>query len=118
MNRLTETIRRFRKRAGLSQAQVAAALQISPSAYSALERGITNMSRTRLQKIARILNCSTEEILAAAEVPAEEETAAYTRKTNELDTLHKQVDAQAEAIRNNREIIRLLKNKGGEGTDL
>lgn len=117
MSRLPETIRYFRKRAGLSQAEVAAALQISPSAYSALERGISSISRARLQKIARILHCTAEELLAEAELPAGEDAAAYLKKNSELDTLHQQADAQAEAIRNNREIIRLLKNKSEKNPD-
>ncbi|MBL0910902.1 MAG: helix-turn-helix transcriptional regulator [Bacteroidia bacterium] len=116
MSRLPETIRRFRKRAGLRQAQVAAALQISPSAYSALERGISSISRARLQKIARILGCNTEELLAEAEIPAGEDAATYPKKSGELDALHKQADAQAGAIRNNREIIRLLRDRNEENT--
>ncbi|MGQ3012085.1 MAG: helix-turn-helix domain-containing protein [Flavobacteriales bacterium] len=116
MSPLPETIRRFRKRAGLSQAEVAAALQISPSAYSALERGISSISRARLQKIARILHCTAEELLTEAELPAGEDATAYLKKNSELDTLHKQADTQAEAIRNNREIIRLLKDRDEKNT--
>lgn len=54
----------LRRRAGKSQAQLAAALCITRSAYSKLERGQTELTINRARQIARILKISITELLS------------------------------------------------------
>lgn len=110
MSRLGDTIRLFRRRAGMTQAHMARELRISPSAYSALERGKTAISMARLRKIASLLGTIPADILHAAELPtAETGTGSYSRNGKELERLSRQAAIQEQMIRNNREIIDLLR---------
>jgi transcriptional regulator with XRE-family HTH domain len=54
-NKLEYRIRKFREAKDLNQAQMAAKLKITASAYSKIERGVTDPSVGRLEQIAAIL---------------------------------------------------------------
>ncbi|MDQ2771308.1 MAG: helix-turn-helix transcriptional regulator [Bacteroidota bacterium] len=56
-------LRELRRRAGKSQAQLAAALCITRSAYSKLERGLTELTVKRAGQIAQILKIFITELL-------------------------------------------------------
>ena len=53
----------IRKRAGLTQGQMAKALGVLVRTYGSWERGEVNMNIAQLVDCARILDCSTDEIL-------------------------------------------------------
>lgn len=66
MNKTTlENIVRYRKRAGLSQSEMADKLNITQTAYSKLELGKTKLSEFYLFKIASILNLQPDELIDA-----------------------------------------------------
>jgi len=54
-----------RKKAGLSQAQVAKELGVAPAAVSQWETGKTVPDSRRLPKIAELFNCSVDELLSS-----------------------------------------------------
>ena len=53
----------IRKRKGLNQKQMADAVGVKVRTYGSWERGEVNMSVTQLVNCARVLDCSTDEIL-------------------------------------------------------
>jgi len=53
----------MRKHAGLNQRQMADAIGVKLRTYGSWERGEVNMSITQLVDCARVLDCSTDEIL-------------------------------------------------------
>jgi len=65
MNTLGEKIRYFRKLKGLSLEDLANDLEISLTAYSKIERNITDVNISRLTQIAKTLNITLIELLAA-----------------------------------------------------
>ena len=52
-----------RKRAGLTQAQVGQALGITDSAVNQWEKGKTFPKTEQLPKLAKLLNCTVDELL-------------------------------------------------------
>lgn len=65
MNTIGEKIRYFRKLKGLSQEDLAHELDISLTAYSKIERNITDISFSRLTQIANVLKVSLLDVLIA-----------------------------------------------------
>ena len=65
MNTIGEKIRYFRKLKGLSQEDLAHELDISLTAYSKIERNITDVSFSRLTQIADVLKVSLLDVLIA-----------------------------------------------------
>lgn len=57
------TIAKYRKAAGLTQAQLAERLNLSLDAISRLERGNIGLTVERLMELAEILNCETMDLL-------------------------------------------------------
>ncbi len=53
----------FRKRAGLTQAEVAERAGLSERAYAEIERGTTNARIVSIQKICSVLNVTPNDIL-------------------------------------------------------
>ncbi len=62
-SRLSERIRQFRLHKGLSQENMADMLGLSTTAYGDLERGRTELSVSRLENIAKLLDIPLSELL-------------------------------------------------------
>lgn len=60
----TNAIKTARKRAGLSQVQLAQKLGVSPSTVAAWELGTHSMRTARLQQVARALGVKVSKLLA------------------------------------------------------
>lgn len=107
--KLGARIRDFRKQKGISQADMAAELDISITAFSKIERGITNLSISRLEDIATILNIPIVALLF------DEDTNSYNTSPHNgeyLDmSLEKELTYTKELLKAKEEIIELLKNK-------
>jgi transcriptional regulator with XRE-family HTH domain len=67
---LSEAIRSARRRAGLSQVELAALLGVRQSSVSQWERGSTKPSTLHLLALAAKLGCSLTELAGAAETTA------------------------------------------------
>ena len=65
MKSIGEKIRHFRKLKGLSQDDLAHELDISLTAYSKIERNITDVNFSRLTQIAKVLDITLVELLSA-----------------------------------------------------
>ena len=63
MNKLHDTIKLLRNKAGFSQDSIADVLGINQSSYAKIERGETELTLSRLQKIATLFNISVIELL-------------------------------------------------------
>jgi transcriptional regulator with XRE-family HTH domain len=63
MNKLHETIKLLRNKAGFSQDSIADVLGINQSSYAKIERGETELTLSRLQRIASLFNLSVIELL-------------------------------------------------------
>jgi XRE family transcriptional regulator, regulator of sulfur utilization len=62
-SQLSERIRQFRLQKGLSQENMADMLSLSTTAYGDLERGRTELSFSRLENIAKLLDIPLPELL-------------------------------------------------------
>lgn len=60
--KIGDKIKRIRDIKGLKQEEVAALLNITPQAYSKVERNETKLDTARLEEIAKIFKMSVEEI--------------------------------------------------------
>lgn len=67
MEKLNETIRLLRNKAGFSQEVMAESLKVNTSNYSKLERGTIEMTLPKLQKIAEIFSMSVIDLLTYGE---------------------------------------------------
>lgn len=65
-----KSIEKLRTQAGLTQADLSAALELGQSAYSKLESGQTAMTLAQLRLIASKLKCEPHEILKSADALA------------------------------------------------
>lgn len=57
-------IREYRKRAGMTQAELAARMDVDQSAVSLWEAGKTRPLRKMRERLAKVLGCTVEELLA------------------------------------------------------
>ena len=64
MKQVAENIKKFRELRNLSREQVAAELDMSLSGYSKIERGETELSLGKLNKIASVLGVDVAQILS------------------------------------------------------
>jgi transcriptional regulator with XRE-family HTH domain len=71
-----EAIRRFRRRAGLTQEELAGKTEINPTSISRYERGKSQVGNTNLKKICAALACLPEQLFAFAWEISEEESGA------------------------------------------
>src|SRR4051794_29340945 len=96
---LAERIRQERAYVGLSQADVAEALNIPRAAVSALENGKRRVSGLELGRLAELFGTSVDRLLGR-DVPADETTTALFRATKSLtDADKEQVLRFAEFLR-------------------
>ena len=65
----------FRKRLGLTQAEVAEAAELSTRTYADIERGSVNMRIETILKICKVLKITPDEILTSEQpiIPAKQE---------------------------------------------
>jgi transcriptional regulator with XRE-family HTH domain len=104
MKSIGEKIRHFRKLKGLSQDELAHELDISLTAYSKIERNITDLNFSRLLQIAKVLNTSVVELISA--------TKKGEKWFEENDALKKiVVEKNKEIIALQKKIIHLLDKK-------
>jgi transcriptional regulator with XRE-family HTH domain len=123
-NSIKENIRNIRKRAGLTQEDMAYRLGISLTAYRDLERGSTSIVNSNVYKIAEITGTSTEELVLGlhperADNSIDDVRVEYGSKVEALMTrisdLEKIVASLEATIESKNEIISMLKkNIGGD----
>ena len=58
-------IKKIREKRGISQKELAAKLNVSPSTVSQWENGLRNPSLVNLKRMSNILRCTTDEILSS-----------------------------------------------------
>lgn len=82
-----------RQQVSLNQAQMAASLGLSQSAYSRLERGSTPFSTVQLQKAARCLGVQPSDLLRHAEASVQRLAAQGVRILDEAPAAQDQNEA-------------------------
>jgi len=85
---LGNKIRIIRTQQGLNQYNMADELQISDVAYSKIERGLTNVSITRLSQIANCLNIPLNQLLENTD---EGNVSRDKKEKNQTDSLESRV---------------------------
>lgn len=60
---ISENIKKFRELADITRKEMASHLELSLSAYSKIERGETDLTVSKLEKIAKILNVDLAKLL-------------------------------------------------------
>lgn len=65
--KLNEKLRLLRATKGWTQEQVAEKLKMSPNGYGSIERGKTNVSLKRLNKIAEVYNTDLIELISSGD---------------------------------------------------
>ena len=66
---LPERLKNLRKKAGLTQKQIAEKLQVGQNSYSNWEKGKRTPIQPTIEKLAEILNTSTEYLLGKTDIP-------------------------------------------------
>ncbi len=89
--KLADRIRLKRLLIGLSQQNMADELNLTVAAYSNIERGVTDITVTRLCQITAILNCKPEELLSEDEQFAEPERQNYLALSDQIILLNGQL---------------------------
>ena len=80
---IADRIRMARHAKGLSQQNVADELELTVAAYSNIERGITDITVSRLQQIARILGKEMSELLGIEDNLMKEPPIVYQNTTTQ-----------------------------------
>ena len=66
---LPERLKNLRKKAGLTQKQIAENLQVGQNSYSNWEKGNRTPIQPTIEKLAEILNTSTDYLLGKTDIP-------------------------------------------------
>lgn len=66
---LPERLKNLRKEAGLTQRQIAEKLQVGQNSYSNWEKGKRTPIQPTIEKLAEILNTSTDYLLGKTDIP-------------------------------------------------
>lgn len=123
---IKDNIRRFRKKNGFTQEEMADKLDISLTAYRDLEAGKTSIVNANVMRLAMLFNMSTEELVlgyrplqTTDSVRLEDIRSEYSSRVSILERrisdLEKIVSSQEEVIRSKDEIILMLrKNLAGQ----
>ena len=97
----------LRRSAGLSQAQLAAMLQISPSAIGMYEQGRREPSMDTVVALSRILQVSTDYLLTGT--PTQQESAALNQMfLSRMDAADKRLAARKERPFTRQELATLF----------
>lgn len=113
-NVIAERIRIYRTARGFSQENIANELNISPGAYSNIERGVTDITVTRLLEIAAILDVDIYDLMSPdAKFIADRSSAAdYVKEARfEIRILFEQLNKCINEIEELKTEVRLLKTK-------
>lgn len=78
-----ELLRKIRKEKGLSQMELAERLDISYQQIQKYEKGISNLSASRLMEIAKVLGVSISAFFPSENMIVSDEEKAYGTMTNE-----------------------------------
>jgi transcriptional regulator with XRE-family HTH domain len=89
---LSEKIRQIRMQKGLSQENMADMLGLSTTAYGDMERGRTELSVSRLENVAKLLDVPLHELLGFDAMSMSE--TEWLRQENTTDTCRKQKAAE------------------------
>lgn len=111
---IAEKIRLLRLTRNLSQQNIADELQITVAAFSNIERGVTDISVTRLIQIASILEVDPASFLEPENPKVEDPRVKYeTTISQQLSFIMQQQNAQqAQLERMQKELNMLKKNTG------
>ena len=93
--KIAERIRIHRLMKGLSQQNMADELGITVAAFSNIERGVTDITVTRLLEICKILNYSVTQLLeyvAADSNELKDTSVSYGNEDQKLDLILKQLN--------------------------
>lgn len=104
MNTLGEKIRYFRKLKGLSQEDLAYELDISLTAYSKIERNITDVNFSRLIQITKVLDISLIGLLSV-----NENYKSLKQEIEQLKNIISKKDQEIITLQN--QLIQILKKK-------
>ncbi|GAA4403439.1 hypothetical protein GCM10023187_19500 [Nibrella viscosa] len=89
-----ERIRRLRLQRGYSQENMADLLSLSTTAYGDIERGKTELTLSRLEQIADVLNLSVTELLTEEAITAQPVEIIDNEVRHELETLRLKLEKQ------------------------
>ena len=116
---IKDNIRRIRKEHGLTQEEMAHKLGISLTAYRDLEKGNTNIVNCNVNRLAHLLDTSTEELVLGyrpVRIPEEnlremkeEYAGRIAELEKEVEYLRKLVKSQEEIIETKNQIIEMLR---------
>lgn len=109
LQQIGNRIRDIRKLKKISQADIAAELDISITAFSKIERGLTNLSINRLDEISKLLNVSIITLLLDTKNKDYPTPQDFQIESNSV--LEKELNYTKELLKAKEEIIELLKNK-------
>ena len=119
-------IRKVRKSRNISQEKMADYLDISLTAYKALEKGKTNIVNANVVKMAQILNTSTEEIVLGyhpVQAPGQLLEDVRCEYAGQIKTLEKRIEDLEKLIRSledtistKNEVILMLKKSDDENS--
>ncbi|GAA4457949.1 hypothetical protein GCM10023189_29460 [Nibrella saemangeumensis] len=89
-----ERIRLLRLQRGYSQENMADLLNLSTTAYGDIERGKTELTLSRLEQIADVLNLSVTELLTEEAITAQPVEVLDNETRHELETLRLRLEKQ------------------------
>ncbi|ULJ60947.1 helix-turn-helix domain-containing protein [Wielerella bovis] len=117
--KINEKIRRIREINNISQETMAEKLGLSPSTYSKMERGLTNITLQRLEEIAQIFQMNVTELLESNSqivcLISENHSSNYygtpAEMTAELENLRLKLQHKDEMIVKQNELIEQQKRE-------
>lgn len=89
-----ERIRLLRLQRGYSQENMADLLHLSTTAYGDIERGKTELTLSRLEQIAEVLDLSVTELLTEEAITAQPVEVIDNERRHELETLRLKLEKQ------------------------
>ena len=114
MSEIIENIKNIRRSKGISQESIAYDLGIDYSTYGKIERGQISLTVDRLEKIAKILQVSTEEIYmwdrqsGGKDSENEKIRLEYYKHLSEIEHLKLELELAKQQISDKEKIIKLL----------
>ncbi len=114
MSEVIENIKNIRRSKGISQESIAYDLGIDYSTYGKIERGQISLTVDRLEKVAKILQVSVEEIYkwdkkTANKDPENEKIRQeYYKHVSEIEHLKTELELAKQQLFDKEKIIKLL----------
>jgi len=116
MSEVIENIKNIRRSKSISQESIAYDLGIDYSTYGKIERGQISLTVDRLEKIARILQVSIEDIYkwdkktGGSDPENEKIKLEYYNRLSEIEHLKCELELAKQQIFDKEKIIKLLEN--------